>query len=276
MTLNPELSEKASRLSAILQDVSRGEVVNIAYSGGLDSRFLAFFALNLGLKVNLIHVTGPHIASDETNEALSAARSMGLEPQLVPINPLENQAIQEAGRNRCYECKKTIFSTLLGRVSPALLCDGTNASDQLVFRPGRKALEELGIRSPLAEAGITKEQIRALGREMNFPNPEQAARPCLLTRFPYGVLPSEEMLHAIATIERFIASHPFGKTLRFRVRVPDSDGPQLHVERSSLPDRPFEQISKLQHDLRDEFPNLMGMPVEIFETLSGYYDNRKQ
>jgi uncharacterized protein len=276
MTKNEELPTKAAKLNGILQGVSVGETVNIAYSGGLDSRFLSFFALSRGLKVNLLHVTGPHIASDETEEAISAARKMGLEPQLVPINPLENPLIQQAGRNRCYECKKTIFSILLERVSPALLCDGTNASDLLIFRPGRKALEELGIRSPLAEAGITKEEIRALGREISFPNPEQAARPCLLTRFPYGVLPNEDMLRAIARIERFIADHPFGKTLRFRVRVPDSDGPQLHVERSSLPERPFERISKLQHDLRDEFPNLKGMPVEIFETLSGYYDNRKQ
>lgn len=274
MTLSKELSEKAAKLTGILQDASRDGVVSIAYSGGLDSRFLAFYALKSGLKAQLIHVTGPHIAADETEQALAAARAMGLEPMLVAINPLEDPAIVQAGKNRCYECKKKIFSTLLERVAPSPLCDGTNASDQKVFRPGRKALEELGIRSPLAQADMTKDEIRKLGREMDFPDPDQAARPCLLTRFPYGVVPSEQMLRAIAKIERFIALHPFGRTLRFRVRVPDSDGPQLHVERSSLPERPFEQLSRLQHDLRDEFPNLLGMPVEIFDTLSGYYDTR--
>lgn len=275
MSINEELAAKAQRLKENLLALSGKGPLCIAYSGGLDSRFLAFYALHCGLNPSLFHVQGPHIAASETAQALERARAMGLTPELVRIDPLANPAIWEAGRNRCYECKKTIFSTLLGLLPPgASLCDGSNASDQTVFRPGKKALEELGIRSPLAEAGISKDEIRALGRELGFADPEQAARPCLLTRFPYGFRPSEEMLQTVARIEEFIANHPFGKTLAFRVRVPDSDGPQLHIARSSLPERPFEHLSRLQHDLRDAFPNLLGMPVEICDTLSGFYDHQ--
>ena len=275
MENNEELAAKAQRLKDILLDLAGKGPVCIAYSGGLDSRFLAFFSLRCGLAPQLFHVQGPHIAASDTAQAIARASDMGLTPTLIRIDPLENPAIWEAGKNRCYECKKTIFSTLLDQLPPgATLCDGSNASDLSVFRPGKKALEELGIRSPLCEAGISKEQLRAIGRQMGFANPDQAARPCLLTRFPYGFKPSEEMIQAVARIEEFIANHPFGKTLAFRVRVPDSDGPQLHIARASLPDRPFEHLSRLQHDLRDAFPNLLGLPVEILDTLSGFYDRQ--
>ncbi len=272
MPLNSLLAKKVEKLTEALQAASREGSVCIAYSGGLDSRFLAFFSKRIGLNVRLFHVCGPHIAKDETEQAVQSARAMGLEPTLVALDPLQNPAVLSAGKNRCYECKKAIFSRLKALAGACPLCDGTNASDRSVFRPGKKALEELGILSPLELAGIEKSEIRALGKEMGFENPEQAARPCLLTRFPYGVQPSAEMLQAVATLEHFISNHPFGSTLRFRVRVPDADGPQLHIERSSLPDRPFEHLSQLQHDLRDAFPNLLGLPVEIFDTLSGFYD----
>ena len=87
-------------------------------------------------------------------------------------------------RDACAVCKRHIFTELLRIAGDAQLCDGTNHSDLAVYRPGRKALEELGIRSPLAEADISKDEIRSLGAALGFRNPGQMARPCLLTRFP--------------------------------------------------------------------------------------------
>ncbi|MEE0161618.1 MAG: hypothetical protein UEP81_05155, partial [Sutterella wadsworthensis] len=129
---DPRLERLASKLS----EASSNGAVTLAYSGGLDSRFLAFFAKLAGFRVRLLHVTGPHVAPAETAEAVAEARAMGLEAELVPLDPAD-------------------------------------MPDLAVYRPGRKALEELGIRSPLAEADISKDEIRSLGAALGFRNPGQ-------------------------------------------------------------------------------------------------------
>ncbi len=177
------------RLALRLSEASSDGAVTLAYSGGLDSRFLAFFAKLAGFRVRLLHVTGPHVAPAETAEAVAEARAMGLEAELVPLAPADMPDLAAAGRLRCYVCKRHIFTELLRIAGNAPLCDGTNHSDLAVYRPGRRALEELGIRSPLAEADISKAEIRSLGAALGFRNPGQMARPCLLTRFPYGMKP---------------------------------------------------------------------------------------
>lgn len=281
----PELE----RLKAVLEDIapaSTGARFALAYSGGLDSRFLAFAAKRLGFSPVLLHIIGPQIAPEDTAQALKAAEALGLEALCVPVNSLSIPELAQSGKRRCYVCKKALFSALsqaakaLGELAPgAALCDGTNYSDLGAFRPGLEAIRELGIRSPLAEAKITKSQIRALGRAMGFPDPDQAARPCLLTRFPYGAVPSREMLRAVAAAEKAVAE-AFGEALRFRVRVPGNNDVRLHVERQSL----AALASARQLSPRDAAAELLAvikriwtggeasLTVEVLDTLSGYYD----
>lgn len=277
------------RLKAVLDGIapeSSGRRFALAYSGGLDSRFLAFAAKRLGFSPVLLHIIGPQFAPDETAQALKDAEKLGLEALCVPANSLSIPELAQAGKRRCYVCKKALFTALAqaardsGDLAPgAVLCDGTNFSDIDVFRPGLAAVRELGIRSPLAEAKISKPRIRELGRAMGFPNPEQAARPCLLTRFPYGAVPTSGRLRAVAAVEKTF-TEVYGDGLRLRVRVPHDQDVRLHIEAASLTDcaqkhgiAADELLNRCRNLFKQAWPdNGDKLSVEVLETLSGYYD----
>lgn len=269
---------RLARLAQKLSDDSQNGLVTLAYSGGLDSRFLAFFAKLAGFRVRLLHVTGPHIAPSETEEAVSEARAMGLEVELVPMDPATMPDLAAAGRLRCYVCKRHIFTELLKVAGDATLCDGTNHSDLAVYRPGRKALEELGVRSPLAEADISKPEIRMLGAQLGFRRPDQMARPCLLTRFPYGVKPSSLNLKlaagAEAAVEALMKEDEGLQGIRFRCRFPDGVSPVMHVERSSVKDE--KALERLSEGLKKRLEERgQALRVELVDELSGYFDRVK-
>lgn len=268
---------RLSRLAQKLSDDSKNGLVTLAYSGGLDSRFLAFFAKLAGFRVRLLHVTGPHIAPAETEEALHEARAMGLDVELVPMDPATMPDLAAAGRLRCYVCKRHIFTKLLKLAGDAPLCDGTNHSDLAVYRPGRKALEELGVRSPLAEADISKSEIRQLGAQLGFRRPDQMARPCLLTRFPYGVKPSSLNLKlaadAEAAVEALMKEDDGLRGLRFRCRFPDGMSPVMHVERCSVKDE--KALERLSEGLKRRLGRSTALRVELVDELSGYFDRVK-
>lgn len=267
------------KLDAVLHEIAPTGTFSIAYSGGLDSRFLSFCAKVLGFKATLLHIIGPQIAPDETSGALRDAENLGYEPILVPATSLTLPELAKAGERRCYVCKHHLFETLIDIAQKSEctgpVCDGTNLSDLGVYRPGVEALRELGVFSPLAMAGIAKSRIREIGREVGFPHPEQAARPCLLTRFPYGTTPTREELVAIADAELAVASDPFGSTLRFRIRMPAHGDTRLHIERASLEgrDATHGEVERLVAMLHERFgAALPGLRVEVLEKLSGYYD----
>ena len=275
----PELQ----RLQAVLRDVAPQKTFALAYSGGVDSRFLAFAAKRLGFEPVLLHIIGPQIAPDETAAALHDAEGMGLEALCVPASSLSMPALAEAGKDRCYVCKRHLFEELIRIARESNLtgavCDGTNASDLGIFRPGFRALKELGVRSPLAEAGIQKPRIREIGREIGLPHADQPARPCLLTRFPYGVLPSGEALAAVADAELFVSQDPFGSKLAYRIRMPEPGKTRLHVSAASLsaaaPDaeQARRELEALKSRLAEKFGSrLPDLQAEVLETPSGYYD----
>lgn len=266
-------AELPAALVGALRGASRSGEIALAYSGGLDSRFLAFSAKKAGLTPLLYHVRGPHVAPAETRGAIDRARETGLSVTVVPFDPSVLD-LARAGRARCYVCKKTLFTELMRKVAqdrPGLpLCDGTNASDLTVFRPGRKALEELGVLSPLAEAGLSKADIRRIGAAIGLPAPDQAARPCLLTRFPYGVTPSREALETVADVEAFLEALPEAAGLRYRLRYP-AGRPELHWEKCDALTE--EKLGRIALALNRAFPDaLRGLTMRSFETLSGYYD----
>ena len=250
--------------------------VTIAYSGGLDSRFLAFAASKLGYHVVLLHVAGPHMAPSESEGAFKDARDMGLTVTVITANPLGITELAAAGKNRCYVCKRHVFTELLKHAAGGRLCDGTNASDLTVYRPGRKALTELGIHSPLAEAGIGKPDIRRIARTMGMAHPDQAARPCLLTRFPYGMMPDAGTLSLIAEAEDWLEAQPEARGLKFRLRFPNPQKRNeavLHVEKSSLGPRTEADLNHLVQRLKTQFsPKLNFLTYVVLEKLSGFYD----
>ena len=233
--------------------------VTIAYSGGLDSRFLAFAASKLGYHVVLLHVAGPHMAPSESEGAVKDARDMGLTVTVITANPLGITELAAAGKNRCYVCKRHVFTELLKHAAGGRLCDGTNASDL-----------------PLAEAGIGKPDIRRIARTLGMARPDQAARPCLLTRFPYGMMPDAGTLSLIAEAEDWLEAQPEARGLKFRLRFPNPqkrDEAVLHVEKNSLGDRTEAALDHWVQRLKTQFsPKLDSLTCAVLEKLSGFYD----
>ncbi len=183
-----DIAGPAKRLRSIICEMDR---VLIAYSGGVDSTYLLNFCLqNLGPDaVSAVTVYHPLLREGEASEAVALARRMGV--VMVHSLELDPRHLADVSDNtplRCYHCKKFIFSHLRELADnngiPWLL-DGTNADDDKGYRPGIQALEELGVRSPLKEAGLTKELIRTLSRSDGLETWDKPSAPCLATRFPY-------------------------------------------------------------------------------------------
>jgi len=248
----------------------------IAFSGGLDSRFLAFTAACLSRREKLAlprlaHVTGPHIPAQESEEARLWAAKTGLELVEVGVNPLEFPDVAANGRERCYYCKRALFGALFDALrrggGEVVLCDGSNASDHEGYRPGLRALRELGIRSPLDEAGLTKPNIRILAASTGMDRPEQAARPCLLTRFPYGMRPTLEALQRLEALEaklaRLLADEGKGAP-DFRIRMREDGGLLLQLG----PDGDDALEARLIRGL-----NVPDITVLRTEKISGYFDS---
>lgn len=198
--------ERAAALQSLLGNLPE---VAVAFSGGLDSRFLCHAALLCGCRVVALHAHGPHVPRQESLLAQSWARQHGLHLLLVDYNPLPAPEVAGNSRQRCYGCKRGLVAALrraLARWPEAVLCDGTNADDVLALRPGLRALAEGGVRSPLAEAGMSKEVVRVVARGTGLDRPDQRARPCLLTRLAYGLAPREDLLLRLARAEEKLES----------------------------------------------------------------------
>jgi uncharacterized protein len=244
----------------------------VAFSGGVDSRFLAHAAVRAGATPLLVHVRGPHVAPAETTYALHWARGRGLEVRVLDLDPLSLPEVAAGGRERCYACKSFLFREIgaMARCAPGALCDGSNASDATTFRPGLRALRELGVLSPLARAGLTKADIRRLGRRPGLEWPEQQSRACLLPRLPYGMSPDVAVLARLAEGERIVEEmlHKAGlRDVPFRLRISAMDNYELHVATASLP---RELTELLTGALRD-----VGFPfsaVRCMRAVSGYFD----
>lgn len=261
-------------LGDILASVADQKRFALAYSGGLDSRFLAHAAHTLGFSPLLLHVTGPHVPPEETAFARSWAESLSLEFREIPVNPLGLPSVAEGSRERCYACKKAMFTTL-AVVSDLPLCDGTNASDTLVFRPGLRAVRELGVASPLALAGLTKNDIHLLAEKTGMSLPQQKARPCLLTRLPYGVSPSKNALAAVAAgehvVRRMLAEAGMPEA-DFRLRLVSKDRPELHMLAADVCAMPPDLEPRLLQAVHAAMPGYHAPVLSAQETLSGFFD----
>ena len=210
------LEEKVNKLRKILKSFKS---VSIAYSGGVDSTFLLAIAKEvLGKNVLAITAASPMIPTFEIKEAKIIARKLKVKHILLKTSPLENPALKYNPKDRCYICKKSLFIKFLNltdKHSYPYLADGTNFDDLKSSRPGLKALSELGIRSPLAEAGLTKGDIRKYSKIMGLPTWDSPALACLATRIPYGEEITEPKLNQIDQAEDFIRSLGF-KQVRVR------------------------------------------------------------
>lgn len=274
---------KLANLQAALTKLSHDDRLAIAFSGGLDSRFLAHAAFLTGLRPLLLHAKGPHITTAESEFASHWAEKNGMELLVLEVDPLAVPEIAANDRKRCYQCKRMLFTELLREADGLPLCDGTQAGDYNTYRPGVAALKELGVISPLADAGLTKSEIRHLSEKTGMQFSEQRAKPCLMTRFAYLLSPDRTTLAAFEKAEEriemilgsFLKEHSKGSAPDFRLRLLTPDCMELHLTPLPGMEEASEIPQSLIRSLKDAIRQTTGEPVSnirIMPELSGFFD----
>ena len=191
----------------------------VAFSGGVDSSLVAALAARaLGERALAVTAVSPAFATGELDGARDVARAVGIRHETTTTAELEREGYQRNDRDRCYHCKTELYeslSALAARRGYAAVLSGANADDVGDWRPGLKAAAEHGVVHPLLEAGVGKEEVRALALELGVPSAEKPAAPCLASRIPYGTAVDPATLAQIDRAE--LALKQLGYTI-LRVR----------------------------------------------------------
>ncbi len=226
---------KLERLQKRLGDLNK---VVIGFSGGIDSTLLLKIAVKTLGRDNVWAVTGnsESLLPEELDSCRDLAREIGLRPGNfieIKTDELSNPDYRKNPIDRCFYCKSELFGRLndIACEIGASVLDGSNADDLGDWRPGLKAASELGVISPLAEAGIVKQDIREMAHDLGLPNWDKPALACLSSRIPYGSEVTEEKLNQVAEAERFLHSLGFGQ---LRVRHHDKMA-RIELLRDEIP-----------------------------------------
>lgn len=253
MNYNSEKTEMKQEESALLSKLSAHleahiqEGICIAFSGGVDSSLLLKVACDIGMRTHhpVLAVTfetklHPH---GDLAEAQALAASFGAIHKIIMVDEFSDPEIMFNPIDRCYRCKKLLFQSLIDYAQMSgfsYLIDGTNYDDLNCYRPGRKALGELGIHSPLLELKMTKAHIRSLAATLGIASSNKPSAPCLATRLPYGTKLNFDLLERIDQGEHFIKSFGF-----YNVRL------RLHqdIVRIEIDKKDFPKMLEHQEDI---------------------------
>jgi uncharacterized protein len=238
------LEQKLEQLRTLFAEM---EQALIAYSGGVDSTLVAKIAYDvLGDRALAVTAVSPSLLPEELEDAREQAAQIGIPHKVVQTNEMDNPNYTTNPVNRCYFCKSTLHDTLKPlaiQLGYPYVVDGVNADDLRDYRPGIQAAKERGVRSPLAEVGVTKAEVRQLSQQLGFSWWDKPAQPCLSSRFPYGEEITVSKLQRVGRAERYLRSLGL-KNLRVR-----SVGDTARIE------LPPEQVKEFV--LTTDLPNLV-------------------
>ena len=240
--------QKADKLKSYLRELGR---VAVAYSGGVDSTFLLKVAHDvLGDNVLALTAASKFIPRRELDETIKFCAENKIRQIIFEADVLNIAGVKENPVDRCYLCKRELFKNFL-RIAEdnkfSIVVEGSNMDDTSDYRPGMKALAELGIKSPLQVAELYKSEIRALSREMNLPTWSKPSMACLASRFVYGETLTEKNLSMVEAAEEFLLQAGFKQ---FRVRV---HGKIARIE--ILPEE-FDRLLKIREEVSARFKAL--------------------
>jgi len=224
--LSTALAQKLIQLKGIFSEMERAL---IAYSGGIDSTLVAKVAFDvLGTHSLAVTANSPSLMPEDFADAQAQAAEMGVAHKVVETHEMDNEQYTSNPVNRCYFCKSELHDTLrplANELGYDYVVDGLNADDLQDYRPGIMAAKERGVRSPLAEVGISKLEVRELSRFLGLPWWNKPSQPCLSSRFPYGELITPEKLHRVGRAERHLRDLGY-QNLRVRS---DSDTARIEL-----------------------------------------------
>ena len=206
----------------------------IAFSGGVDSAYLLYEAMQFGKRVKAYYVKTAFQPQFELEDAFRLAEELGTDMQVLEVDILCDTAVTANPADRCYHCKKILFSRILKAAKAdgfSVVLDGTNFSDEASDRPGMRAISELSVRSPLRECGLTKSKIRQLSKDAGLFTYDKPAYACLATRIPTGEVITQEKLHRTEQAEAFLSQLGFRD---FRVRCQGNTA-KIQVQETDLP-----------------------------------------
>jgi pyridinium-3,5-biscarboxylic acid mononucleotide sulfurtransferase len=235
------LTEKFEQLRALFTEM---EQALIAYSGGVDSTLVAKIAYDaLGDRALAVTAVSPSLLPEELEDAKVQAATIGIPHKIVQTHEMENPNYTSNPVNRCYFCKSELHDTLKPlalELGYPYVVDGVNADDLHDYRPGIQAAKERGARSPLAEVGVTKVEVRQFSQQLGLPWWDKPAQPCLSSRFPYG----EEI--TVAKLQRVGRGEIYLRKLGWQNLRVRSEGDTARIELSPEQIKDFVLTNDLQ------------------------------